>query len=266
MSTRLRESAVDGVVPQGSGAPISPRSASPLAPPATQRTQRPAEVFPAWESAQRVVARFAHTPLPPVALLRSGAFLTEERAKRIAEWHAGPPPALAGPIEAAYEVLAEEVASVAGAVTAARSEGGLGIRVTAVHTHEDPYVDAAVLCRELRRRRTVRLRSASADPPHPVLRDEAVDQLRLVHDVLGHAALGLGFDLQSEYNAWLYLRPLFSRTARPAAFCELVGLVTSFVLTGIKPALRADLPPADLVTAAAEAGVHARLANARGRH
>ncbi|MGZ4186902.1 MAG: hypothetical protein ACXVSF_16240, partial [Solirubrobacteraceae bacterium] len=78
--------------------------------------------------------------------------------------------------------------------------------------------------------------------------NETVDHLHMVHDVLGHAALGLGFDLQCEYAAWLYCRPLFSPVAGPAAFCELAGAVTSYVLTGVRPALRADLPPAGLLT------------------
>jgi hypothetical protein len=267
MSTRLRDSAVNGVAQQGPrAATVSPRSAPVLTPSARERTQRPAEVFPPWAPAQRTVMRLTNAPLPSVALLRSGSFFAEERAQCIASWYAGPPPALGGPIEVAYEALATEVASLARAVTAPCSEGGLGLRVTPVHTHEDPYADAAVLCRELRRRRTMRLRASCVDPPHPVLGYETVDQLRMVHDVLGHAALGLGFDLHSEYNAWLYLSPLFSRTARPAAFCELVGLVTTFVLTGTKPALRADLPPGDLMTGAAEAGVPGPLANAHSRH
>ena len=79
-----------------------------------------------------------------------------------------------------------------------------------------------------------------------MLSDAAVDRLRTVHDVLGHAAPGLGFDLQSEYAAWLYCRRLFSPTARPAAFCELVGAVTAYVVTGVRQAPRADVPPAGL--------------------
>ena len=92
----------------------------------------------------------------------------------------------------------------------------------------------------------MKLRAASADDPTLVLSNAAIDRLRVVHDVLGHAALGLGFDLQSEYAAWLFCRPLFSRTARPAAFCELADAVTAYVHTGIRQALRADLPPAGL--------------------
>jgi hypothetical protein len=255
MSTRLRESAVNGVLAQGPTAGPSPPLASPLTPSAGQRTPCPAEVFAPWGPAQRIVARLAPAPLPSLELLRCRrAFLPEEGARRIAAWYAGPPAALASGIEVAYEALTSEVASLARLVTAAPCEGGLGVRVTPVYTHEDPYADAAVLCSELRQRQTMSLRASCVDPPHPALGHETVDQLRMAHDVLGHAALGLGFDLQSEYNAWLYLRSLFSPSARPAAFCELVGLVTTFVLTGTKPALRAHLPPADLVRGAGAAG------------
>jgi hypothetical protein len=57
----------------------------------------------------------------------------------------------------------------------------------------------------------------------------------------------VGFDVQAEYATWLQCRTLFSPAARPAAFCELVGAVTAYITTGVKPALRADLPPASLV-------------------
>ena len=90
------------------------------------------------------------------------------------------------------------------------------------------------------------------DDPHPLLGGEeggVVDQLRVVHDVFGHAALGVGFDVQSEFATWLQCRTLFSEEARGAAFCELVGAVTAYVTTGEKPGLRADLPPAELVAA-----------------
>ena len=97
------------------------------------------------------------------------------------------------------------------------------------------------------------LTTVASEAPHPLLGGEQggiVDQLRVVHDVFGHAALGLGFDLQSEFNTWLQCRALFSAAARPAAFCELVGAVTAYVATGAKPGLRAaELPPAELVAA-----------------
>jgi hypothetical protein len=167
---------------------------------------------------------------------------------RIATWYIGPVMADASDVELAYAALADEVGALARAVTAPSAKGGLGVRVNLVPTPGEPYSGAARLCHDLRDRREMSLRAAAVDPPHPVLCNQTLDHLHAVHDVLGHAALGLGFDLQSEYAAWLFCRPLFSEAARPAAFCELAGAVTTYVLTGDKPCLRADLPPSGLMS------------------
>lgn len=196
---------------------------------------QPTEVFPEWLPAQDVVACHAATPRPSIAALRRIGFLSLADAERIAAWYTGPLTADRRDVAVAYAALTAEVTMLARAVA------DLGVRVTLVTTPDEPYADAGELCAELRERQTLTLRAAAADAPHPLLSNATVDQLRTVHDVLGHAALGLGFDLQSEYAAWLYCRPLFSRLARPAAFCELVGAVTAYVVTGVKPALRADL-------------------------
>ncbi|MDW5594238.1 hypothetical protein VSS74_07820 [Conexibacter stalactiti] len=227
-------------------APLSFSPLRPLPPLPPGSARRPVEVFPTWSEAQRVAARHAAGPLPAIASLRSVGFLPLARAERIMEWYIDPPASDAHALEGAYSALAEELIALDRAVTAAPAAGGLGVRVTLVATPEEPYADAADLCDDVRQRGAIKLRAAAADAPHPLLPNAAVDRLRTVHDVLGHAALGLGFDLQSEYAAWLYCRPLFSRAARPAAFCELVGRVTAHVLTGTKPAFRADLPPAGL--------------------
>jgi hypothetical protein len=98
------------------------------------------------------------------------------------------------------------------------------------------------------------LTTIACEDPHPILggtEGGTVDQLRVVHDVFGHAALGLGFDLQAEFGTWLQCRTLFSPAARPAAFCELVGAVTAYVVTGEKPGLRAKVPPPELLAACA---------------
>jgi hypothetical protein len=113
------------------------------------------------------------------------------------------------------------------------------------YADDDPYESAADLCAELREDGSMTL---GRDERHPLLGDSH-DALRVVHDVFGHAALGLGFDLQSEYATWLQCRTLFSPAARPAAFCELVGAVTAYISTGEKPGLRAKLPPGGLVAA-----------------
>jgi hypothetical protein len=206
----------------------------------------PTEVLAPWPSAQRLTGRLATMPLPPVETLRTTGFLPDDRARRIASWYLGPRTAGGSRVEVAYAALARELAPLAHAITSLPRTGGLGVRVTVLDTPDEPYADAASLCDELRRHASMDLRSAAADVPHPLLADTAVDQLRMVHDVLGHAALGLGFDVQSEYAAWLYCRPLFSPVARPAAFCELVGAVTAHVVTGERPVLHADLPPAGL--------------------
>lgn len=218
------------------------RTANPARPPHPAR--RPAEVFPVWPPAQRAVADRAAGQVPSVATLRACGFLPHARAERIAAWYAAPPAVGAGELEAAYDALAHEAVALGRLVGTPPAKGGLGVRVTLVETVEEPYADAAELCRDVRLHRAMKLRAAAADAHHPLLPDVAVDQLRVVHDVLGHTALGLGFDLQSEYAAWLWCRPLFSPAARAAAFCELVGRVTAYVLTGTKPAYRAALPPA----------------------
>ena len=118
-----------------------------------------------------------------------------------------------------------------------------------------PYRNAAELCAELRLHGSMTLTTfgmIERGEPHPLLGGSeggVLDQLRVVHDVLGHAALGVGFDLQSEFATWLQCRTLLSDDARSAAFCELVGAVTTYVITGEKPALHADLPPTELLAA-----------------
>ncbi|HEY6762152.1 MAG TPA: hypothetical protein VI318_21820 [Baekduia sp.] len=215
----------------------------------------PAEVFAAWREARRAADRLSLEAPPASRPLRTTGFLAPRLAERIADWFTtGRPSAPAGAVRASYRALERETARLAGVVRRARSDGGLGVRVRYVHTDDDPYDSAAELCAELRRHRSMTLRTIACDAPHPLLGGReggVVDQLRVVHDVFGHAALGVGFDLQSEFATWLRCRTLFSAAARPAAFCELVGAVTAYVMTGAKPALRADVPPAELVAACA---------------
>jgi len=198
------------------------------------------EVFAPWSRAQLEAGRLARETPPPPWLLRSSDLLAPELAERIADWFLGEPEPPDHAVRAAYRALERETAALFAVIRR------LGVRVDYVYAEEDPYRDAAQLCTELRRDGSMRLRTIACDEPHPLLGGEeggAVDQLRVVHDVLGHAALGLGFDLQSEYATWLQCRTLFSAQARGAAFTELVGAVTAYVIAGAKPALRADLPP-----------------------
>ena len=207
----------------------------------------PCEVFPMWHRAQREVERHARTVPPPSHRLRTEVALPPELAERVADWFTGRPwrPTTRSGAPTARFGTTPRGCSRSPAVASA-------FDVRYVHGEGDPYDSAAELCAELRERGSMTLTTIACEDPHPLLggaEGGVVDQLRVVHDVFGHAALGLGFDLQSEIATWLQCETLFSPEARPAAFCELVGAVTAYVTTGSKPGLRADVPPAELLSA-----------------
>ena len=193
-----------------------------------------------WHRAQLEIERHAHEAPPPPEMLRATGFLEPELAEKVAQWFTGTPTAPTDAVRWSYRALERETARLFELV-----RDRLGIRVAFLPGQSDPYDSAAELCADLRERATMAL---ACDERHPLLGDR-FDQLRVVHDVFGHAALGLGFDLHSEFATWLQCRTLFSHDARRAAFCELVGAVTAYITTGERPALRADLPPTELVAA-----------------
>jgi hypothetical protein len=201
----------------------------------------PRELFPAWRRAQLEVDRHARQAPPPPGVLRTTGFLRPELADAVTEWFCEET-AITGAVVRSYGALERETARLFEI-----AHRDLGVRVHYVSGESEPYDSAEALCTNLRERGSMTL---ACDERHPLLGD-AFDQLRVVHDVFGHAALGLGFDLQSEFATWLQCRTLFSRAARPAAFCELVGAVTAYITTGEKPGLRAKLPPAGLLGACA---------------
>ena len=212
----------------------------------------PREVFATWRRAQLEVDLLAGGATPAPRVLRTSGFLRPEAAERVADWFTGAPAASAGAVRRSYRALEHETARLFEIVRRAPSSGGLGLRVNHVRDGGDPYRDAAELCAELRERGSMTLTTIAAEAPHPLLGGReggVVDQLRVVHDVFGHAALGVGFDLQSEFATWLQCRALFSRDAHGAAFCELVGATTTYIVTGEKPGLRANLPPPELLAA-----------------
>ena len=200
----------------------------------------PREVFPMWRRAQHEFERHTRERSFAPSVLRTTGFLRPELAEQVTEWftETSTPPTAA--VRQSYEALARETAQLFEIASAS-----LGVRVRYIPGESEPYGSATELCADLREHGSMTL---ACDEPHPLL-GGAFDQLRVVHDVFGHAALGLGFDLQSEFATWLQCRALFSVDARPAAFCELVGAVTTYVTTGEKPGLRAKLPPAELLAA-----------------
>jgi len=224
---------------------------------------QPLEVFAAWERAREATRRLALHPPPEPELLRCTGQLSPELAARITDWFTGPAAAPAPDTRVAYEALKVETSELFAVVCSPRDAGGLDVSVEYVRGEAEPYAGAADLCADLRSHQTMRLRTIACDAPHPLLdstRGGTVDQLRVVHDVFGHAALGLGFDLQSEFAAWLQCRALFGPLAQGAAFTELVGAVTAYVVTDRRWPLRADLAPPELrdgadLTAAQGAGL-----------
>jgi hypothetical protein len=219
---------------------------------ATRHATPPREVFPPWPRAQLEVDRLACEAPPAPGVLRTTGFLRPELAERVTDWFTGKPTAPADAVRRSYRALERDTARLFEIICRAPSRSGLGVRVRYVRDERDPYDDAAELCADLREQGSMRLTTIARDEPHPLLGGEeggVVDQLRVVHDVFGHAALGVGFDVQSEFGTWLQCRTLFSEQARGAAFCELVGAVTAYVTSGDKPGLRADLPPPELLAA-----------------
>ncbi len=63
----------------------------------------------------------------------------------------------------------------------------------------------------------------TAVTPSLTARGGAHDRFRAVHDIVGHAGLGLGFDRNGEFAAWLYQARLHSPLARRALATELHG-------------------------------------------
>jgi hypothetical protein len=209
----------------------------------------PVDVFPMWHRAQFEVERLARGPLVSPSVLRTTGCLRPEVAEAVAEWFLSEPEESSDAVLRSYRALARDTARLFSVI-----QRELGVRVRYVWTEDEPYGSGAELCAELRSSGTMTLRTIACEPPHPLLGGSpggVVDQLRVVHDVFGHAALGVGFDLESEFNTWLQCQALFSPEARPAAFCELVGAVTAYVVTGVKPDLVAKLPPSDLLGACA---------------
>ena len=91
-----------------------------------------------------------------------------------------------------------------------------------------PYDDAPELIRSVTDGRMLEVTTVDGDPDrrHPLM-DSAVggayDRFRAVHDVVGHARLGLGFDRDGEFAVWLSQEQFHSPLARRALATELHG-------------------------------------------
>jgi hypothetical protein len=147
----------------------------------------------------------------------------------------------------AYDLLEEQTDRMFAALT----DGCGPYRLTVVATgHVVPYDDAAQLSESVLAYRTLEVTMAEADRTHPRLGGEAGGgyfRFRAVHDIVGHAATGFGFDPDGEYSAWLVQRDLFTGLGRWAAATELHGEISTLWTTGQFAEHKAILLSQDIV-------------------
>lgn len=138
-----------------------------------------------------------------------------------------------------------------------------GISLEVVDT--DPYATPAELFADLENGR-IQVLATRATGGHPVWSDDSNDAFRAVHDVMGHAATGRGFDRHGEAAAYAHHRTLYSPLARLALATELRGQAATLAATGEFPAQKIAILPAHLHTAGLFTDDAAALADAVARH
>jgi hypothetical protein len=133
-------------------------------------------------------------------------------------------------VELAYRRLEEQTDRQFAALTDTCGRYRFRVAATRVIT---PYATAGELIASVRATRTLEI--PAPDRAHPLLGGEpgsAHWRLRAVHDLIGHAATGFGFDRDGEYSAWLAQRRFYTGLARWAAATELHGEVSALWATG----------------------------------
>ena len=109
-----------------------------------------------------------------------------------------------------------------------------------------PYESDEELICAVRANGTLEITSAVAagERLHPLLGCElggAFDRFRAVHDLIGHACYGYGFDLADECAAWSAQDRLHNGLARWALATEIYGVNAARSIAGNAPDLRALL-------------------------
>jgi hypothetical protein len=146
-------------------------------------------------------------------------------------------------VGAAYAQLVAESDLLFGWMTSPRRRDPVRVVFTTCQT---PYGDAAELIQSVRRDRLLEVATVAVDRGrhHPLMGSErggAYDRFRAVHDVLGHAHLGLGFDRDAEFSAWRWQERLHGPLARRALATELHGQHSVLWTTGQMAAPKALL-------------------------
>jgi hypothetical protein len=122
-----------------------------------------------------------------------------------------------------------------------------------------PYADDRQLVEGVRARRELEVTSARRDPrrQHPMLgceRGGPYDRFRAVHDILGHARLGAGFDRDGEYATWVAQERQYDGLARWALATELQGEHSVYWTTGEPTEHKGILLQPELLARARRAG------------
>ncbi len=148
-------------------------------------------------------------------------------------------------VGAAFEQLAVETDHLYAAITSQDRPGAVRVRFSTCAT---PYDDAEELITSVRGDRLLEITTASIDHgrKHPIF-DSSVggtfDRFRAVHDLLGHAHLGAGFDRHGEYATWRFQERFHTDLARLALATELHAKHSACWTTGEAPDHKATLIP-----------------------
>jgi len=146
-----------------------------------------------------------------------------------------------GFLRASYAQLTIESDGLFAALTHPRHPDSVRVRFS---SREGLYASAAELIASVREERLLEVTVAATDRDrrHPIFDDRAggaFDRFRAVHDILGHACLGAGFDRHGEYATWRYQELFHSPLARMALATELHAKHSVRWTTGEAPDHRA---------------------------
>lgn len=179
--------------------------------------------------------------------------LDESVAREVADWFLCAPSISSDPVVArAYAALEAECDRAFVALTDTRRRSCTRVVFTDCR---EPYASDLELIEAVRRTRVLEIVTSAVDRdrPHPSLatdRGGAYDRFRAVHDLIGHARHGFGFDRQGEYAAWRVQEPLHSPLARLALATELHAEHSVRWTTGTLAEHKATAPRLDLLTRA----------------
>ena len=144
-------------------------------------------------------------------------------AAEVAAAYVDGPEVLSPFVVASYAQLATESDRLFAALTDPGAPGSVRVRFSRCAA---PYGSSEELITSVRSDRVLEVSVAAADRDrrHPLL-DGATggtfDRVRAVHDLLGHACLGVGFDRDGEYATWRFQERFHSPLARAALATEL---------------------------------------------